>query len=152
MSATGTGDLSRGSVAWRAGAVCAGLVVLLGGQLLDTNDWFPLGSLSQYATPRSADGSVVSTSLEGTTVDGEVVEVPITPAGVGLSRAEVEGQGQRIIAHPELLGELARSRARLHPDEVPLRELRLVRSERQLRDARLVGPTDVRVLATWTAS
>ncbi|WP_432510234.1 hypothetical protein [Kineococcus sp. SYSU DK001] len=152
MSTTGAGELSRGSVAWRVGAVGAGLAVLLGGQLVDTNDWFPLGSLSQYATPRPADGSVVTTSLEGTTVDGEVVQVPLTPAGVGLSRAEVEGQGQRIIAHPGLLGDLARSRAALHPDAAPLRELRLVRSERRLRDARLVGPTDVRVLATWTAT
>ncbi|MEW1958893.1 hypothetical protein [Kineococcus sp. NPDC059986] len=152
MSTTAPGDLSPRSVAWRVAALGAGVAVLLGGQLADTNDWFPLGSLSQYATPRPADGSVVSTSLEGTTVDGRTVPVPLSPAAVGLSRAELEGQGQRIIADPALLGDIARSRAALHPGADRLRQLRLVRSEQQMRDARLVGPTEVRVLATWTAS
>ncbi|GAA0315900.1 hypothetical protein [Kineococcus aurantiacus] len=151
MSTTSTGELPPGSVAWRVAAVGVGLAVLLGGQLADTNDWFPLGSLSQYATPRSADGSVVMTSLEGTTVDGEVVQVPLSPRSIGMSRAEVESQGQRIVADPQLLGVLARSRQQLHPGAAPLRELRLVRSEHQLHDARVVGPAAVRVLATWTA-
>ena len=151
MSTTVPGDLPPRSVAWRVAALGAGVVVLLAGQLTDTNDWFPLGSLSQYATPRPADGSVVTTSLEGTTLDGRVVPVALSPASVGLSRAEVEAQGQRIIADPALLGDLARSRAALHPGTEPLRALRLVRTERQLRDSRLVGPDSVRVLATWTA-
>lgn len=144
-------DLSAPQVGWRAGVLGLGVLVLLAGQVADTNDWFPLGSLSQYATPRAADGSVVSTSLEGTTLDGRVVPVPLSPGSIGMSRAEVEAQGQRIIADPDLLGVLARSRARLHPDAPALSELRLVRSEQRLRDARLVGPTEVRVLATWTA-
>lgn len=144
-------DLTRRQVAWRVGALGLGLVVLLGAQFADTNDWFPLGSLSQYATPRPADGNVVTTSLEGTTVDGEVVRVPLSPASMGMSRAEVESQGQRIVADPGLLGVLARSRAALHPGAPELVELRLVRSERQLRDARIVGVPDVEVLATWTA-
>lgn len=151
MSSASPGELSRGSVAWRVAAVGAGLAVLLAGQLVDTNDWFPLGSLSQYATPRSADGSVVATSLEGTTVDGQDVEVPLGPDSVGLSRSEVESQLQRITADPALLGDLARSRALLHPGAAPLRELRLVRTERRLRDARVVGTPEVRVLATWQA-
>jgi hypothetical protein len=145
-------DLSPAQVGWRVGALAVGVGVLLAAQVVDTNDWFPLGSLSQYAAARPADGSVVATSLEGTTVDGEVVPVRLTPGSVGLSRAEVEGQGQRIIADPELLGALATSRARLHPQAPALRELRLVRTEQQLRDARLVGPRDVRVLARWTVT
>lgn len=142
-------DLSRRQVAWRVGAVGLGLVVLIGAQFADTNDWFPLGSLSQYATPRPADGSVVTTSLEGTTASGEVVHVPLTPTSIGMSRAEVESQGQRIIADPALLGVLDRSRSSLHPDAPALQELRLVRTERELRDSRVVGAPSVRVLATW---
>lgn len=144
-------DLSRRQVGWRVGAVGLGLAVLLSAQVADTNDWFPLGSLSQYATPRPADGSVVTTSLEGTTVDGEVVRVPLSPSAIGMSRAEVESQGQRIISDPDLLGVLARSRAELHPEAPVLTQLRLVRSERRLSDAQVVGPVDVRVLASWDA-
>lgn len=150
MTAIEETDLSRWQVRWRVSVVGLGLLVLLGAQVADTNDWFPFGSLSQYATPRAVDGSVVSTTLEGTTLDGRVVPVALTPASIGMSRAEVEAQGQRIIADPALLGVLARSRAQLHPGADALHELRLVRSERQLRDARLVGPVTVRVLATWT--
>jgi len=138
-------------IGWRVGALAVGVGVLLTAQVVDTNDWFPLGSLSQHATARPADGSVVATSLEGTTVDGEIVPVRLTPGSVGLSRAEVEAQGQRIIADPALLAGLMASRAALDPDAPALSELRLVRTEQQLRDARLVGPKDVRVLATWSA-
>ncbi|MGI4894783.1 MAG: hypothetical protein ACRYF3_06700 [Janthinobacterium lividum] len=151
MIADERASLSKGQVGWRLGVMALGLLVLLGAQVADTNDWFPLGSLSQYATPRPADGSVVTTSLEGTTDDGTIVQVPLSPASIGMSRAEVESQGARIIENPDLLGGLARSRSQLHPDAIALRELRLVRSERQLRAARLVGPTEVRVLATWVA-
>ncbi len=136
-------------MAWRVGAVGVGLVVLLGGQLADTNDWFPLGSLSQYATPRPVDGSVVSTSLEGLTTDGRIVPVPLSPGSVGMSRAELEAHGQEIIADPSLLGVLAASHARLRPGSPALRELRLVRSEQSMRNSRLVGSPTVRVLATW---
>jgi hypothetical protein len=34
------------------------LVILTCGQLLNTNDFFPLGSLTQYATAKDLDGTV----------------------------------------------------------------------------------------------
>lgn len=136
--------------AWRVLVLVVGLAVLLGAQLRDTNDWFPLGSLSQYATPRASDGTVVSTYLEGTTADGEVVRVALSPGSVGLSRSELESQQLRVIDHPELLGDLARSRAALHPSAPLLDGLRLVRSSQRLRDATASGAPELTVLAQWS--
>lgn len=135
---------------WRILVLLLGLGVLLTAQLRDTNDWFPLGSLSQYATPRASDGTVVSTFLEGTTADGEVVRVALSAGSVGLTRSELESQQGRVVEHPELLGELARSRAELHPGAPVLDGLRLVRSTVQLRDSSAQGEPELQVLAEWS--
>jgi len=145
-------DVGRLGAVLRVLAVLLGGVVLLGGQLRDTNDWFPLGSLSQYATPRSPDGTVVALSLLGTGADGRAVDVALSPQSVGLSRAEVESQQGRIVADPALLGQLAATRARLHPHAEPLRALALVRTTRQLRGGSVVGAPRTQDLARWTAS
>jgi hypothetical protein len=146
----GPARLSATRSAWRVLVLLLGLVVLVGAQLRDTNDWFPLGSLSQYATPRASDGTVVATYLEGTTDDGEVVQVPLSPGSVGLSRSELESQQLRVVDHPELLGDLARSRAALHPSAPRLAQLRLVRSSQRLQDATAVGAPELTVLAEWS--
>jgi hypothetical protein len=93
---------------------------------------------------------VVSTYLEGTTRDGEVVRVALSPASVGLSRSELESQPGRVVEHPELLGALARSRAALHPSAPVLDDLRLVRSSQRLREASADGEPELTVLAEWS--
>jgi hypothetical protein len=50
--------LSRLSVGWRIGVTAIALVILTCGQLLNTNDFFPLGSLTQYATAKDLNGTV----------------------------------------------------------------------------------------------
>lgn len=117
--------------------------------MLDTNDLFPLGSLSQYATARDMDGTVRSVYLEADTADGRRVRVALDAREVGVGRAEVEGQLARVLADPSLLQALADARSELRPQEPPLRTLHLMRSERQLRDGVEVGTPAVEELATW---
>jgi len=145
-------DVGRVGGVLRVLAVVLGGAVLLGGQLRDTNDWFPLGSLSQYATPRSPDGTVVALSLQGTGVDGRAVDVALSPQSVGLSRAEVESQQARIVADPALLGQLAATRTHLHPHAEPLGSLALVRTTRRLSGGSVVGTPTTTDLARWTAT
>ena len=141
--------LSRGGRLARLVALAAALAVLAAGQVLDTNDWFPLGSLSQYATARDMDGTVLSVYLEADTVDGRRIGVPLDAREVGVGRAEIEGQLSRIVDDPSLLQALADARAELRPGRPPMRTLHLMRSERQLRDGVEVGSPSVEELATW---
>lgn len=141
--------LPRGARIGRTLALGAALVVLTAGQVVDTNDWFPLGSLSQYATARDLDGTVRSVYLEADTADGRRVRVPLDAREVGVGRAEIEGQLSRILADPSLLQALADARADLRPDRPALRTLHLMRSERQLRDGVEVGTPVVQELTTW---
>lgn len=78
------------------------------------------------------------------------MRVALSPGSVGLSRSELESQQLRVIDHPELLGDLARSRAALHPSAPLLDGLRLVRSSQRLRDATASGAPELTVLAQWS--
>ncbi|QGH68454.1 hypothetical protein [Pseudactinotalea sp. HY158] len=139
------------SKAWRLTATFAALAVLTAGQIVDTNDWFPLGSLSQYATPRDLDGTVRSVTLRADFPDAEDRHVALSEHVVGTGRAEVEGQLQRFIDDPELLGVFARSYAQLNPGR-PLPEvLYLKRSTQQLRDGEADGEPTVEILVEWHA-
>ena len=145
-----TRPLSRAGLLARGVATVAALAVLGWGQWRDTNDLFPLGSLSQYATARDMNGTVRSVYLQADTDGAARVGVPLDQREVGVGRAEVEGQVSRIIEDPSLLQGLAEAHARMHPDRPPLRVLHLMRSERRLADGVAVGEPVVRELATWT--
>ena len=142
--------LKRLPRAWRLTATAAVLGVLAAAQVVDTNDWFPFGSLSQYATARDLNGAVKSISIEAVDASGETVRVPLNQTGVGVGRAEIEGQLGRILADPALLQSLADAHAGLHPDEPAYRELTVVRSTRTLVDGRPSGEPTLETLATWT--
>lgn len=164
----GTRTLSRAGTLTRGIATVAVLVVLGVGQWRDTNDLFPFGSLSQYATARSMDGTVRSVFLQADTVDTagpdntagpddpgstnpeDRITVPLDQQVVGVGRAEVEGQLALIVEDPSLLQGLAESYSELHPDRPPLRRLYLMRSQRQLQDGIAVGTATVEELVTWT--
>lgn len=152
----GTRTLSRTGTLVRGVATVTALAVLGVGQWRDTNDLFPFGSLSQYATARDMNGTVRSVFLQADTAgtDGgagdERVRVPLDQHVVGVGRAEIEGQLSRIVADPSLLQGLAQAYAAMHPERPPLRRLHLMRSERRLRDGVVVGSPVVEQLATWT--
>ncbi|WP_026877589.1 hypothetical protein [Jiangella gansuensis] len=141
--------LSRAGKGWRLGVTAVALVILTMGQLHDTNDYFPLGSLSQYATPRDMDGTVRSVYMLADTAGGEQVRVPLNPHGVGVGRADIESQLDRIVDDPALLQGIADAWSELHPDADPYVKLYVMRDTYQLADGRQQGAPDTEELTTW---
>lgn len=137
-------------VTWRLVAVAVALTLLVIGQVDDTNDLFPFGSLSQYASARDPNGTVRSHYVLADTADGDQVRVPLNPTGVGVGRAEIENQLGRILADPSLLDALADAHSGLHPEQSPYTELYLMRDTRQLADGRPTDGVLTEELATWT--
>ncbi|MBB5786569.1 hypothetical protein [Jiangella mangrovi] len=141
--------LSRRGLVWRLGVTGVALVILTMGQLQDTNDYFPLGSLSQYATPRDLDGTVRSVYMMADTEGGEHVRVPLNPQGVGVGRADIESQLNRIVDDPSLLQSIADAWTELHPGADPYVRLYVMRDTYQLKDGIQQGDPDVEELTTW---
>lgn len=141
--------VSRLGISWRLTLTALALAVLTLGQLHDTNDYFPLGSLSQYATPRDMDGTVGSTYVVADTVRGDRVRVPLNPEGVGVGRADIEAQLGRIVDDPSLLQALANAWAELHPEADQYARLTVMRDTYQLVDGRQDGEPSTEVLTTW---
>lgn len=142
-------DLTRAAMVWRIVVVIAGLLVLGYGQVADTNDIFPLGSLSQYGAAKDPNGTVTTFYLEADTADGERVTVPLTPRGVGVGRAEIESQVRRIRADPSLLQAIADAHAGMHPDQARYVAVHLMYSRSQLRDGRAVGRPAIVSDTSW---
>jgi hypothetical protein len=139
---------------WRVVVTLAALTVLIIAQLMpvsrvDTNDWFPLGSLSQYAFAGDPDGTVKSASVVGVTASGDEVRVWLDQMGIGVGHAEIEAQLGRIVADPSLLQGVARAYTWRYPDRPPLVELRLEQTTTQLHDGKPTGTPTTVVLATW---
>ncbi|PJI93991.1 hypothetical protein [Luteimicrobium subarcticum] len=146
--------LGRVGRTWRLAAAGTGLVVLVVAQLippstLDTNDWFPLGSLSQYAFAGDPNGVVASSGVVGVTADGTEVSVWLDQMGIGVGHAEIEAQVDRIVADPSLLQDVADAYAWRFPDRAPLVEVRLERTTTQLHDGKPTADRSTEVLATW---
>lgn len=142
--------LGRGAVAWRLAAAFAALAVLVSAQFLKSNDLFPLGSLSQYAQGSDPNRPVRSTNMRATTTEGTEIGVPLNATGVGVGRAEIEGQLQRILDDPSLLEGIARAYSGLHPQAPALVEIEVFRTSSELKDGKPTGESSEEVLTTWT--
>ena len=142
--------MSKWSLGWRLGATFIAFVILTCGQFLNTNDFFPLGSLTQYATAKDLNGEVNSTCLEAQFPgDDEPRRLGFNAATVGIERGDIESQIDRVVTHPELLQTLADSYERLHPDEPKPETMILCRSVTQLKNGHSVGEPQHKILATW---
>lgn len=141
--------LSTGSKVWRLAAAAAALAGLVLGQVHDTNDYWPLGSLSQYATGSDPNGQVRSLYMLADTTDGEQVRVPLNPRGVGVGRAEVEYQLDRILDDPSLLQSIADAQEALHRDRAAYTKLYVMRDNYQLVDGVRSGQVSTEELTTW---
>jgi hypothetical protein len=134
LSSTGRG--------WRA-ATLTGLVLLsLYGSLRGTDDLWPFGPMTQFAFYVGPDSEIRSLRVDALTTDGEVVPVPLHANGVGVARAEIEGQLTQIIKDPSLLQSIAVAQRRLHPDEPQYRRLWVREEVTTLRDGRAAGVHD----------
>lgn len=149
MDRRNAGTVTRFGRGWRLAVVATGLVVLGYAQFADTNDLFPLGSLSQYGAAKDPNGQVVSFYVDADTTTGERVKVDLTPNGVGVGRAEIESQVAAIRADPGKLQGVADARAGLHPDRPAFTTVYLMRSQRQLRDGRAVGEPTITTVTSW---
>src|SRR5699024_2299690 len=117
---------------------------------LITNDFFPLGSLTQYATAKDLNGTVNSTCIAAQFPgEDEPRRLGVNTATVGIERSDVESQLDRVTAHPVLLQSLADFDVRLHPDEPELEEMILCRTTTQLKNGLSVGEPELTELATW---
>lgn len=141
--------LTRTGLWSRLSLTAVALVILALGQLHDTNDYFPLGSLSQYASPRDMDGVVRSTYMLADTASGDRVRVPLHADGVGVGRADIESQLDRILDDPSLLQAIAEAWSELHPDADPYVKLYLMRDTHQLADGIRQGDPTTEELTTW---
>lgn len=142
--------LSRPARAWRLGVALAGIAALVHGTLADSDDYFPFGSMAQYATAHDLDGQVRSTYVLADTENGlQRVRVPLNATGTGIGRAEVEGQLGRILAEPSLMQTIADAYRELHPDRDQYTTLYLMRDTYQLRDGYQAGQPVTEQLAEW---
>jgi hypothetical protein len=132
----------------RALAFAAGLALLVAGTAWGQDDHFPFGPFRMYATADERDGRVLSTYLRAVDADGDVVE-RVGEREVGLRRAEYEGQLSRIVADPQVLGDIAETFSARHPDRPAWVEVSVVRTAYLLVDGVPSGER-TEVLATWT--
>lgn len=137
------------SVAWRVALTLALLVVLVYGQLLRTNDFFPFGSLDQYSRGTDPNGQVINTCLQGVREGGEPFDIPFGNRSVGIQRADVENHQREIEADPERLEPLAAEYDRRHPDEEPLTELVLCQRITHLKDGAPHGEPEFVEVTRW---
>jgi hypothetical protein len=142
-------QLSQPAKSWRLAVVAAALSVLATAAFVDTDDYFPLGRLSQYASAQDRDGTVRSVYILADTAAGEQVRVPLNPTGVGVGRAEIEGQLGRIIDDPSLLQAIANAWEALHPDQPQYRTLYLMRDTYHLVAGSPSGRRATEELTRW---
>src|SRR3954465_10784836 len=132
-------SLSRAQLTWRV--VVAALVVGLvaHGSLLGDDRQWPFAPMSQFAFAVSPEGDIRSNYIEADTTAGTTGRVPLGAAGVGLGRAEVEGQLGRFVTDPALLGSIARAAAALHPTWPRYVRLRLLQQVTLLDDGQVTS-------------
>jgi len=128
------------------------LGILTYGQVADTNDLFPFGSLSQYATARDMNGTVQSTYLLADTDEAEGMFVSSNMHVVGVGRAEIEGQLGRILDDPPIMQGFVDAYAELNPGKPPLRTVYLMRSTQHLVDGYVAGEREHSELLRWEST
>ncbi|MGI8613595.1 MAG: hypothetical protein ACR2KL_06585 [Nocardioidaceae bacterium] len=121
---------------------------ILAGSLWGSDDDFPFGPFSMYSTSRDLDEPVADTVLRAHDASGAVFDFDDTDA-TGIRRAEIEGQLDRIEAHPELLGEVADAYEDHHPDAPEITALSVVIHYYELKDGRATGASHDDVVVTW---
>lgn len=141
--------LSRPALAWRLVALAAGVTLVCLGTARWDDDVWPFAPMSQFAFFVGPQSEIRSTRVDALTTQGVVVQVSLSPQGVGIGRAEIEGRLPSILRDPSLLQDLADRQRLLHPDDPQFVRLWLRQRVTKLDRGRPVGtPTD-ETLATW---
>ena len=140
--------LTRAAIAWRAAATLVLVLLAAHGSIRGDDGHWPFAPMSQFAFGVNLDGQIRSTYIEADTTAGTTVRVPLSVSGVGLGRAEVEGQLPRFVKDPSLLQAIAVAAARRHPDWPRYIRLRLRQEVSQLDDGVVVSTSEEQ-LADW---
>lgn len=145
--------LTRAQRGWRAVLALTFALVFLGGTTIGDDHWWPFSPWRMYATSTGPNTAVASTLIEIRTAADPTtwVPAPLTPANVGLNRAEVEGRLDLIKGDPSVLGTLAASHARLRPEQEPWIGIRVVIRRFLLKDGALTGESRDETVAEWTS-
>lgn len=132
--------LTRGARGRRLGAAAVVVGLLLYGSAAGGDDIFPFGPMTQYSFRIDPDGEIRALWVEADAADGRHIPIDLSSsADVGVARAEVEGQLDKIIADPSRLEELATAWRRLHPDRPSLTRLTIGQDVIELHDGRESG-------------
>src|SRR3954464_10131208 len=131
-------------------ATGATLAVLAYGSINGGEKLFPAGPMSQYAFYVDPDSEVISTNLEADTTAGTHVVVHLSPQGVGIKRASIEGQLTDILTDPSRLRAVAAGQRRLHPNDPQFTRIYVVQDIVPIHD-RSIGAHRHKVVATWDA-
>jgi hypothetical protein len=142
------GALTRPQLAWRVAAAAAGVLLVAHGSFLGNDIQWPFAPMSQFAFAVSPQGTIASNYVEADTTAGTTVRVPLDADGVGLGRAEVEGQLPRFVHDPALLGAIAQAAARLHPGWPRYVRMRLLQKVTVLSNG-VTTSSYIKVLATY---
>ena len=144
-------EVERLSPRGRAARLAACGLALAGlayGTVLGSDDDFPFGPMVQYAFAADPNGVIPDLYIQAVTTAGTTVKVKLSPDGVGIGRAEIEGQLDAIVRDPSRLQAVADAQRRLHPDEPQFTHLTMLVRETHLRNGVAVGDT-TRLLAEW---
>jgi hypothetical protein len=140
--------LSRRGRAVRVAVTAVGAAVLLAGTIWGADDDFPFGPFRMYATAPDPDADAPDTRVEGVDAGGRTVV--LTEWNSGLRRAEIEGQQQSYVQHPERLRQVAIAYAARNPGAEKLKTVRIVIRWVGIDDARPTGTSYDQVVAQWT--
>lgn len=131
----------------RLAASAVVITLLLAGSAWGQDDAFPFGPFRMYATKQRLDGATSWYATVGVTTDGTRVDIPIEQ--LGLRRAELEGQMDRLRADPALIELLVDTYERREPSAPRLVELRIVKHLQPVRGGVSRGTPIERVVVTW---
>jgi hypothetical protein len=141
--------LTRRGRAVRVAVAAIGAAVLLAGTLWGQDDDFPFGPFRMYATAPDRNADAPDTRVEGVDAGGHTIL--LTEWNTGLRRAEIEGQQQSYVDHPQRLREVAIAYAARNPQAQNLKTVRIVIRWVGIEDSRPTGTSHDQVVAQWTA-
>lgn len=131
----------------RLAATLIGAVLLLAGTLIGTDDDFPFGPFSMYASAQKLNAPVADTRIEA--VDTRGRRWTLTQTDTGIRRAEIEGQLDRFVAEPARLAAVASAYERRNPDAPPLTTIAVVVRWHEVHDGRPTGHYHDQTRVVW---
>jgi hypothetical protein len=137
---------ARGRAVRLAATLIAG-VLLLAGTVWGSDDHFPFGPFLMYAGVNPPNEAAPDPRIEGTTVDGAVIQ--LGEKQTGLRRAEVEGQQESFVKDPSRLQEVVDAYNRRNPTGPTLAEIRYVMRKHEIKTSRPTGEWHDETLAVW---